>query len=274
MYSPVDRAVTSLIFACKEWKDLFRYREFLVNYDARAWERITKWPTALGTQWLGELAHFRFKFGWVYRPGNTDMDRFQPRARNIDDPNGDWGDRVAGQGKSGLQGILYPMDEAEIRRIGIAQQQDAELVALVTWMHGDRPPVDEVRIGSPDLQCYRQLLEYLHLDDTGILRIRPTNPEDPPGGRLVIPLQTDVRKSILEKWHNHESHGHLEGRATARKLTQYCFWPGMELEAVQWSARCKACRREAATGPQTPAPKRRPGTPGKTGKGSLGARWK
>ena len=90
MYSPVDRAVTSLMFACKEWKDLLRHREFLVNYDARAWERITRWPTELGTQWLGELSHFRFTFGWVYRAGNTDRDGFQPRARDIDGSNSDF----------------------------------------------------------------------------------------------------------------------------------------------------------------------------------------
>ena len=169
---------------------------------------------------------------------------FLPRARDIDDSTNDFGVKLAGQWADRLPGGLYPMDGTELRKVRSAQQQDPDLIALVTWMHGNRPPLDEVRVGSPDLQCYYQLLEYLYLDDAGILRIRQTSPEELPGGRLVIPLHSEIREGILEKGHNHKSHSYLEDRTASWKLTQCYFWPRMEVEFTQRSARCEICSAE------------------------------
>ena len=125
------------------------------------------------------------------------------------------------------------MDGAELGRLRSAQQQDADLITLVAWMHGNQPSLDVVRTSSPDLQCYYQLLRYLYLDDAGILRISQTSPEELPGGRLVVPIQSKIRESILEKGHIHKSHGYLEDRTAFWKITECYFWPRLEIELTQ-----------------------------------------
>ena len=65
-YSPMDRVIASLLFACRQWEDTLRHNHFLVNHDVRTWRLVTDQPTELGLKWLKELSAFRFRFNWDY----------------------------------------------------------------------------------------------------------------------------------------------------------------------------------------------------------------
>ena len=159
LYSPADRAITSLLLACDVWKDLLQQGKSLVNHDARAWERIRGWPTEVGSQWLEKLFPFRFTFGRVYRKGNTDRNVFSSQARSAGESTNDFGMKLAGQWADRLPGGLHPMGRTELWKVKAAQQQDPDLIALVLWMYGNRPSSAEVRASQPDLQHYYQLIK-------------------------------------------------------------------------------------------------------------------
>ena len=101
---------------------------------------------------MEELSPFHFQFGWVYQEGNVNRNMFSPRVGDVDESNLDFGVRLAGQWADRLTGGLYPMDGAKLGRLRSAQQQDADLITLVAWMHGNQPSLDVVRTSSPDLQ--------------------------------------------------------------------------------------------------------------------------
>ena len=60
MYSPTDRVICSVIFACRQWERLLHHKPFVVNHDVQTWLRVVQRPTKLGCKWLKELAAFRF----------------------------------------------------------------------------------------------------------------------------------------------------------------------------------------------------------------------
>ena len=65
MYSPTDRVITSLMFACRQWERLLRHKPFVVNHDIKTWLRVVERPTPLGCKWLKELSAFTFEFSWT-----------------------------------------------------------------------------------------------------------------------------------------------------------------------------------------------------------------
>ncbi|KAF7762626.1 hypothetical protein Agabi119p4_9219 [Agaricus bisporus var. burnettii] len=62
-------------------------------------------------------------------------------------------------------------------------------------------------------------------------------------GRLVIPDDSDIKKELLTRVHDHESAGHPGIAETLRKLTKEVYWPGMNTYVQNYVKGCPICQQ-------------------------------
>ena len=62
-------------------------------------------------------------------------------------------------------------------------------------------------------------------------------------GRLVIPDDPELKKSILQRVHDHETSGHPGIQETFRKLSKEVYWPGMNTYVQNYVKGCPICQQ-------------------------------
>ena len=62
-------------------------------------------------------------------------------------------------------------------------------------------------------------------------------------GRIVIPDDPDLKKTILERAHDHPTSGHPGIQETFRKLAKDVYWPGMKTYVQNYVKGCPICQQ-------------------------------
>jgi hypothetical protein len=62
-------------------------------------------------------------------------------------------------------------------------------------------------------------------------------------GRMVIPDNAEIKRSILQHAHNHETSGHPGIAETCRKLSKEVYWPNMNTYVQNYVKGCPTCQQ-------------------------------
>ena len=62
-------------------------------------------------------------------------------------------------------------------------------------------------------------------------------------GRLYVPIDKQLRKQIMEQYHDASVAGHQEVQKTLERLRRTWFWPGMLQQVKEYVLSCDLCFR-------------------------------
>ena len=62
-------------------------------------------------------------------------------------------------------------------------------------------------------------------------------------GRLVIPPDDDIRRQIMEVWHEGATGGHPGRDETTRRINEHYYWPGALIWIADYIKGCTSCQQ-------------------------------
>ena len=193
-YASVKGELSALVYCCRKFEHILRYRPFVVNTDSQALKHLRnlKTPTGIWFRWCEELSSYDFEVR--HRPGkeNVNADALS-RATHHPDPTPEevkeqeeefmkaiqdlgrssWHRKVAQVDANEEDAERHQIAEGLLReQLKASQKADAVLKEVRKWVRkGERPDKKTLALHDEDLKVYHQLFDTLTLED-GILYYR------------------------------------------------------------------------------------------------------
>ena len=264
-YPSVKGELSALMYCCRKWEHLLRYRQFIVNTDSQALKylRNLKTPTGIWFRWLEELSSYDFLVR--HRPGkeNLNADALsrsehhpEPTAEEVAEQEREFGPQLlraikeleeeeqAKELESETPAVrrLHRVGEELSREVLERTQEEDEVLGQVRhWVErGQRPEKSSLRRGDNDLLIYHQLFDSLQIRD-GLLyyKARLNSQAGDEVWRLVLPRE---KAGIAFDWaHKHPTAGHFGVTATNRRAVSRFYYPGMTLDLKRQVRSCDSC---------------------------------
>ena len=264
-YPSVKGELAALMYCCRKWEHLLRYRKFIVNTDSQALKylRNLKCPTGIWFRWLEELSSYDFEVR--HRPGkeNVNADALsrsdhhpEPTPEEVAEQEREFGpqllraiqeleegeqEREIKREAPGMQMMHRVGEELSREALEETQRGDEILGQVRTWVErGRRPDKATLRRGDDDLRIYHQLFESLQMRD-GLLyfKVRMNSQAGEEVWRVVLPRE---KAGIAFEWaHKHPTAGHFGVTATNRRATSRFYYPGMTLDLKRMVRSCDRC---------------------------------
>ena len=266
-YPSVKGELAALIFSCRKWEHILRYREFVVNTDSQALKYIKnlQTPTGIWFRWLTELQSYQFTVN--HRPGrlNTNADALsradhhpEPSEEEITEQEKEYGPQLLqavreldeeermnhiqaveeSQRMRRIHAVGQDLSRQELQR---AQEEDEILSEVRGWVEqGERPEKHTLRGREDDLRVYWQRFASLRIrDDILYYCDRLNSQAGEEAWRIVLPQgHTDV----AYQWsHKHITAGHFGVTGTQKRAAQRFFYPGMASELKRRVRKCPSC---------------------------------
>lgn len=264
-YPSVKGELSALMYCCRKWEHLLRYRRFVVNTDSQALKylRNLKTPTGIWFRWLEELSSYDFEVR--HRPGKENLNADSlSRSDHHPNPSPEEVDEQCEEFGPQLLQAIQELEEEErekgyqretpsmqrIHRVGEelsrealedAQKEDEVLGQVRQWVaEGRRPEKGTLRRGDDDLRIFHQLFDSLQIRD-GLLyyKVRLNTQGGEETWRLCLPRD---KAEIAFDWaHKHPTAGHFGVTATNRRAVSRFYYPGMTSDLKRLVRSCGRC---------------------------------
>jgi hypothetical protein len=94
---------------------------------------------------------------------------------------------------------------------------------------------------TEDTKC-REWEEQLRVSPSAIPHLTISNGLIKHKGKILVGNTTDLRKRLLESFHNSVLGGHLGEKVTYTKLKSLFYWPGMKSDVAAYIKTCPTCQ--------------------------------
>ncbi|KAF4733644.1 hypothetical protein FOZ62_014255, partial [Perkinsus olseni] len=146
--------------------------------------------------------------------------------------------RVGGSLHPVLPSALVTVSEDWSKDDVLVYQDNDPIIRRVKDRLRDDEPFGRQEMRSADFRPYRKLWSVLFLDDSGLLvRMIKYLPEDEQAYVPIIPQE--LRRPLLYRCH--DLGGHFGRHHMWERMRRLCFWPGMNVDIIDYVAQCARC---------------------------------
>ncbi|NCU37062.1 hypothetical protein EOM75_13760, partial [Candidatus Falkowbacteria bacterium] len=232
-YTTGEQELLGVITALKEWRCYLEGSDCTLVTDHNPLTYLQEQTTLSRRQarWMEFLA--RFNYVWLYRPGRI----------NVADPIS----RNPALTADEVRAVVAAVTRGQAR----AAQQGAESAGEAGGGEGSGAAPE--RGGSGDLSLTERICTAYGFDpifsDEGFVSNFTKGPEGLwfINGKVVVPCDDDLRRTIMYAYHDAPSAGHLGIHKTTEKVMRDFWWPTVRRDVEHYVRMCDLCQRNKPT---------------------------
>ena len=223
-YSTYDRELYAILRALRHWRCYLFGQHFEVITDHATLRHLMTQPLLTNSRrirWLDEMSDYSFEI--LYAPGKTNPADPLSRIPYLDAVGADQLARVR-HTEFGFEEAGPPLG---LSRLVVTVESDAALVERLRQGYAQDP-----FFVSP---TNRQLFD----EREGLLYYK---------GRVCVPDDPELRRTLLRELHETEYSGHFGIRRTLDAVSRLYYWPRMSRDVRSYVLSCRVCQRTKVLG--------------------------
>ena len=256
-YSSWKGELSALVYGCRKYEHILKYRRFQVITDATGLKYLhsLKSPKGMAGRWIDELASYDFQV--QHRPGRLNLnadclsraDHLPPPTEEEELEQKEW---------------LSELNPEDMR---VEQQKDPVLQEVKKWLTAGEPPSREAMKGKTrEYFQYRNMFPTLKARPDGLLICEAgvNGFDNEKVTRILVP---EAQQEEAFRWiHEHPSAGHFGQAGTYARACRRFYYPGMNTDIKIRVKNCARCLQKITKSDQkdTVHVPRRAGFPGET----------